>query len=150
MARTRPFTGRAEPYYLTMLGKSVQRCGCPATPFPLRLYILCEWKPRGTEGVPMDLLQKLALGLFGPAMRENVLMPALARVGTALTVWLVAQGVADDLARQVALGVVAVGLIAWDFVISWLNRRNVVVKAVNKEVAKAVSKERVGQSLTGV
>jgi hypothetical protein len=56
-------------------------------------------------------------------VQKNILEPSIRRVGTLVAPWLIAQGVHADLANQVAIGVVAFGLIASDFFLSWKNRQ---------------------------
>lgn len=80
----------------------------------------------------MDIKTKLLLALAGgyKKIRDNVLLPLLARVGTFVTAWLVMQGAPHELAQQVATGVVAIGLIIFDLMISWMNRKEAARKAV--------------------
>lgn len=72
----------------------------------------------------------LVAGGYG-GIKNNILMPLLGRVGTFVTAWLVATGAPEELAQQVAIGVTAVGLIIFDLLVSWMNRKDVERKAVN-------------------
>lgn len=80
----------------------------------------------------MDWKAKLVLALAGSwaGIKQNILLPVLGRVGTAVTAWLVTTvGAPDDLAQQVAVGVVAFALILYDLMIDWMNRKAAVRKA---------------------
>ena len=68
-------------------------------------------------------------------VRKNFLQPALARLGTIVTTWLVATGGQADLAHQVGVGVVAAGLIAFDLILDRAARKDEARKAVNKAFA---------------
>lgn len=57
------------------------------------------------------------------ALRDNILLPLLTRLGTAAGSLLMAWGVQQELAEQAILGVIALGLIAFDLVASYVNRR---------------------------
>jgi len=75
---------------------------------------------------------KLAVLLAGGygGIKNNILMPLLGRVGTFVVALLVANGAPEELAQQVAVGVAAVGLIMFDLLISWMNRKSAVRKAL--------------------
>lgn len=81
----------------------------------------------------MDWKAKLLLALVGSfdGLKTNVLMPILARAGTATTVWLaVTLGADAKLAEQVAAGVIAFGLIMFDLLVSWMNRKAAIRRAI--------------------
>ena len=61
-------------------------------------------------------------------LQKALFEPLLQRVGTAVGVWLIAQGVGEPLATQVATGVIAAGLIAAEFAIRWWLKRNEAAK----------------------
>lgn len=71
-------------------------------------------------------------------IRMHVLVPLMGRVGTATATALLPFGVHAALAQQVGIGVTAVGLVTFDLVTSYLNRRIVERNAFNK--ALGVSK----------
>ena len=79
---------------------------------------------------------KLAVFLAGGygGVKENVLKPLLGKLGTAVTIYLVAKGAPSELAQQVAMGVSAVGLILFDLLVDWMNRKAAARKAVAKVV----------------
>lgn len=56
-------------------------------------------------------------------IRDNVVLPLITRLGTMLGTVLIASGVHQDLAEQAILGVIAMGLIAFDLVMSYIRRR---------------------------
>lgn len=87
----------------------------------------------------MDWKAKLAVLLAGGygGIKNNVLMPLLGRLGTALTVWMVAKGAPEELATQVATGVTALGLILFDLLVSWMNRKTAARKAVNRLIEES-------------
>ena len=77
---------------------------------------------------------KLAVLLAGGygGIKNNILMPLLGRVGTFVTAYLVAQGAPHELATQVAAGVAAFGLIVFDLLIDWMNRKHAVAKGTTR------------------
>lgn len=80
----------------------------------------------------MDWKAKLLLALAGSwaGIRQNILVPLLGRIGTAMTAYLVASvGAPEELSQQVAVGVVAAGLIIYDLMVDWMNRKSAVRKA---------------------
>lgn len=70
------------------------------------------------------------------AIRVNVLVPLLSRAGTAVTAWMVGQGIDQTLAGQVALGAAAVFLIAFDLMIAAAERMTAARKAVQSLVSE--------------
>lgn len=68
------------------------------------------------------------------AIRVNVLVPLLSRAGTAVTAWMVGQGIDQTLAGQAALGAAAVALIAFDLMIDAAARLTATRKAVQSLV----------------
>ena len=54
---------------------------------------------------------------------ENIAKPLASRVGTALSAWLIAQGVNYSHAENIALGLVAVALVSVDLVSSYFSRK---------------------------
>lgn len=84
------------------------------------------------------LLSKLAVLLAGGygGIKNNILLPLLGRVGTFVTAYLVAVGAPEELAQQVAVGVSAIGLIIFDLMISWMNRKEVARKEVTKVLTR--------------
>jgi hypothetical protein len=78
-----------------------------------------------------DWKARLILSLMGSwkGIKTNVVIPALHRVGTALTVWMLSRGVPQDPAEQIATGVIALGLVLFDFFADWMSRRAAVAKA---------------------
>lgn len=84
------------------------------------------------------LLAKLAVLVAGGygGIKNNVLMPLLGRIGTFVTAFLVARGAPEELAQQVAIGVSAVGLILFDLLISWMNRKEAAKKAVTQTLVQ--------------
>lgn len=62
-------------------------------------------------------------------IKTNILRPLLARVGTATSAALVMSlGTNPTIADQVAVGVMGVGLVIFDLVTSWVNRKAVTGK----------------------
>ena len=84
------------------------------------------------------LLGKLAVLLAGGygGIKNNILMPLLARVGTAVTAYLVGLGAPEEPSQLVAVGVSAFGLILFDLMVSWINRKEVAQKAVTKTLVE--------------
>lgn len=83
----------------------------------------------------MDWKGRLLLALVGgySKIKENLLRPLLSRLGTMTATWLmVSMGAAEEPAQLVATGVVAFGCICFDFMMSWINRKDAAVKAVTK------------------
>jgi hypothetical protein len=64
------------------------------------------------------------------AVREHVLLPVLARVGSFISGGLLLWNVDGTVAQQVATGAIALGLIAFDLAVGEFNRRSVKAKAV--------------------
>lgn len=54
---------------------------------------------------------------------ENILRPLSTRVGTALATWIAAQGINYSYAENIALGIVAIGLVSADLVGSYFSRK---------------------------
>lgn len=80
---------------------------------------------------------KLAVLLAGGygGIKENILKPLLGRVGSMVTGYLVGLGAPEEQSQLVAVGVSALGLILFDLLISWMNRKSAQRKAVNKLLA---------------
>ena len=57
-------------------------------------------------------------------IKQNVLIPLLGRLGTAAGTMLAGYGVHADTAQQMPIVVTAIGLVAYDLVFDWLQRRN--------------------------
>lgn len=55
-------------------------------------------------------------------LRDNVVLPLLTRLGTMAGTVLIGYGVQQELAEQAILGVIAVGLIGFDLIMSYINR----------------------------
>lgn len=56
-------------------------------------------------------------------IKINILLPMLGRVGTSTATVLVGYGAHAEYATQVGTGVIALGLIAFDLAVSYLNRQ---------------------------
>lgn len=59
-------------------------------------------------------------------LKMNVLYPALGRLGTGLTLFLIGQGVTQQHADWVAIGLTGVGGAVFDFSASWIRQRLIV------------------------
>lgn len=68
-------------------------------------------------------------------VRVNVLLPLLGKVGTAVTAYLVGQGINPDLSSQVSIGLMAVGAIAFDLLVDYARRI-----AGERKVAQSLSR----------
>lgn len=55
-------------------------------------------------------------------IRDNVVLPLVTRLGTMLGTVLIGAGVQQELAEQAILGVIAMCLIAFDLVMSYIGR----------------------------
>lgn len=67
-------------------------------------------------------------------IRENILLPLFTRLGTMLGTVLLGAGVQQELAEQAILGVIAVCLIAFDLVMSYIRRRTAIKENANGNV----------------
>lgn len=57
-------------------------------------------------------------------IRDNVVLPLVTRLGTMLGTVLIGAGVQQELAEQAILGAIAMCLIAFDLVMSYISRQN--------------------------
>lgn len=57
-------------------------------------------------------------------VRKNLVVPVVARMGTAVSVWLIAKGFPADAAHALLTGVSAAVLFGWDLVVGFYNRRS--------------------------
>lgn len=55
-------------------------------------------------------------------IRDNIVLPLLTRLGTMAGTLLMGWGVQQDLAEQAILGLIALGLIGFDLVMSYIGR----------------------------
>lgn len=55
-------------------------------------------------------------------IRENIVLPLLTRLGTMAGTLLMGYGVQQELAEQAILGVIALGLIGFDLIMSYVGR----------------------------
>ena len=78
----------------------------------------------------MNLFEKLKLDVLS----RNVVVPALGRIGTAVTGYLVGAGIPQDHSTALGLGVAAAGAVAWDWFVDWWSRK----AAEKRGVAKAL------------
>lgn len=80
----------------------------------------------------MGILDKLKLDWVS----RNLVQPALARLGTVVTTWLVTRGAESSLSEKVAVGVISAGLILFDWIMDWAARkaaeRKGAIKALNR------------------
>lgn len=56
-------------------------------------------------------------------LRDNVVLPLLTRLGTMAGTVLIGYGVQQELAEQAILGVIALGLIGFDLVMSYVRHK---------------------------
>ena len=78
-----------------------------------------------------NLPAALLLALLGswPGIRENVLKPLLARMGTALATLLVSWGASAGHVEAFVAGFISLSLILFDLLVDWFNRRKAVARA---------------------
>lgn len=55
---------------------------------------------------------------------EQLALPTLRRVGTAFGAYMVGIGVQADVVTQITTGMIALGGVSLDLIMSWLERRN--------------------------
>jgi hypothetical protein len=78
-----------------------------------------------------DWKARLILTLVGSwqGIRTKVVIPVLNRTGSIMTTWMLARGVPNDLAEQIATGVIAVGLVLFDLIVDQMRLENASQKA---------------------
>ena len=79
----------------------------------------------------MNFLDKIKWG----AVRDNIVIPALGRLGTFAAAVLVPIGASADDAHKVGVGVAAFGLILFDFIVDWMARKAAERKGVQRVLA---------------
>jgi len=57
-------------------------------------------------------------------IQKNLFKPFIRRVGTVFATWMIAEGIDPTLAGQIEMGVIAFGLLASDYFLSWHDRKD--------------------------